>query len=240
LLGVELGASAADIKAAFRRRIQALHVDKFGGENSLLTNMTRDLNIARGILLAELERPVVNASTVGTAAHSGLPGRDEETDITLSFLKALRGGRLTVAVPRGDQTVIVRWSVPVGTRAGDRIRLAGVGGPGQPPGDLYLRIASIEAHPVWSFLSNELDLSMSLRVKYSSIYAGRLVPVRTPWDSGTTSLQLQDRNFGPYRIAGHGARRGDLRGDLVVYLEIEWPPHGDPELIAVLQRLQGL
>ena len=95
-----------------------------------------------------------------------LPGETREISIRVPFELARRGGERRVQVPgpsvcrtcggqrsvdgqacadcggtgvrRGRSEVDV--SVPAGVRDGNRLRLRGMGGPGNPPGDLFVRV----------------------------------------------------------------------------------------------------
>jgi hypothetical protein len=58
-----------------------------------------------------------------------------------------------------------------------------------------------------------LDLVTRLTVTYAQLYTERLIPVQSPWEGrslsgGTIGLPLRANNFGPYRVRGHGVRRG--------------------------------
>lgn len=68
-------------------------------------------------------------------------GADAEDVIRLSPEKAHEGGPYAYEYRQGKKKLVVQ--IPAGVRAGQRIRLAGLGGQGRggaPPGDLYLKV----------------------------------------------------------------------------------------------------
>src|SRR5580765_5064304 len=83
----------------------------------------------------------------GSGRGMQFPGEDYEVPARLSLEEAARGAEREV---RLDGRVI-RARIPRGATDGQRLRLAGKGGPGAnggPPGDLYLQIV-LEPHPLF-------------------------------------------------------------------------------------------
>lgn len=77
-----------------------------------------------------------------TGAQLPQQGKDLEASISLSAEEAQRGGPYAYFYRQQQKKLIVK--IPPNVRAGQRIRLAGLGDPGRggaPPGDLYLRVA---------------------------------------------------------------------------------------------------
>ncbi|MGM0554552.1 MAG: DnaJ C-terminal domain-containing protein [Pseudomonadota bacterium] len=71
-----------------------------------------------------------------------LDGRDMYRDIPITPWEAALGATIGVPTPHGS----VNLKVPAGTQSGTQMRLKGKGLPGNPPGDLYLRLM-IEVPP---------------------------------------------------------------------------------------------
>jgi molecular chaperone DnaJ len=161
-----------------------------------------------------------------------LPGEDREVAAAVDVVTARRGGDLRVHVPGpvrcatcagsgrdavgacptcGGQGVLRRGQgvdvrVPAGVRQGTRLRLAGMGGPGQPPGDAFVVIG--------------IDLPAGARLRGGDLLAELFV---TPFEAarGLVATVLDV----PVRIAagardGHQVRvaGGGLGGDLIVTL----------------------
>lgn len=229
---VDVTLSSQAIKKAWRQRVGVLHTDRIGGKSAVLDERMRELADARALLLRLLEEPIAPPLRES-------PGVDEQGDMTVPFLLALQGGSTTLRIPRVGGEEAVEVDVPAGVVVGQRLRVAGRGGAGHPRGDLYLTVLEVVAHPLWRHTTeltrSGLDLETTIKTSYGALYTERIIPVRTPWDTGTTPLQLRANDFGPYRIRGHGARRG--AGDLVVHLEVLWPRPGNAELGQLLLRL---
>jgi curved DNA-binding protein len=178
-------------------------------------------------------------------AGPGGPGRrghDIEGDLLVSLHEALHGSVRTVTLRGGDgaeQDFKVR--IPAGVRAGQLIRVPGLGGRGPGgAGDLYLRVR-LEQHPDFRVQGEDLHADVELAPWEAALGATISVPtlagavsVRVP--PGTSSgRQL--------RVRGQGLPAGDgARGDLYVTVGIAVPPAaGDAErrLWEELARVSG-
>jgi curved DNA-binding protein len=123
---------------------------------------------------------------------------------------ALRDRTLQVAIPRG-------------IRAGQQIRLAGQGAPGQdggPAGDLYLEVA-FAPHPRWRV--DGRDLYMTLPVAPWEAALGATVPVDTPDGSVEMTVPAGSQTGRRLRLRGRGIP-GSPAGDGYVVLEVVLPP----------------
>jgi len=160
-----------------------------------------------------------------------LPGQDLEADILVSLHEAVHGSErtLTLKVPgapgEAPRTRKVRFRIPSGVVEGQRIRLAGFGGPGRRggrAGDLYLEVR-LERHP--DFRVRGHDLYYDLPLAPWEAVLGAVVPVRSlhgevrlripPGTAAGTSL----------RVRGKGLPTGedDRRGDLYAVVRITTP-----------------
>jgi molecular chaperone DnaJ len=157
-------------------------------------------------------------------AASERRGRDLEAVLDLDFEDAVRGltTELTLAGPSGSQSFKVR--VPAGVDHGQRIRLAGKGGPGTnggPPGDLYA-VIRIAPHPV--FGRNGLDLSVDAPITWPEAVLGSEItvptldgpPVRVRVPAGTPPGRT-------LRVRGRGVRTDKRQGDLLVAIRVTVP-----------------
>jgi len=76
-----------------------------------------------------------------SGAQRSQSGQDVTDAVVLRPVQALQGGRFRYRLPGTERELAV--TIPAGVRHGQRIRLAGMGKPGQagaPPGDLYLKV----------------------------------------------------------------------------------------------------
>ena len=157
-------------------------------------------------------------------------GSDVEADLLVTLEEALRGSRRKITLRRpGDDGEAERSDtyqvrIPPGVREGQRIRLAGQGGPGQgggSSGDLYLRVR-LARHP--DFTVEAADLHCDLDLAPWEAVLG--VQARIPTLDGTTSLRVPPGTSAgsQLRLRGLGLPRGDrTRGDLYATVRIQTP-----------------
>lgn len=121
------------------------------------------------------------------------------------------------------------------TGIGDEIRLVGMGGPGRPPGDLYLTI-EVRASPPWRV--SDLDLVGPLPVTWLELYQGRTVQLFIGAEATCFPVGPETPPLSVIQIPGRGLRRGDERGSLQLVVTPVAPASGDKTLEGVLVRLQ--
>jgi curved DNA-binding protein len=181
-------------------------------------------------------------------AAGGRPGRarrgaDAEAEVEVDFLDAVRGGEVRVGVHKAEPGGVaaertLRIRIPPGTDDGSRIRLAGQGGPGDPPGDLFLRI---RVRPHAFFRREGPDLSLDLPVTLPELIRGASVAVPTPDGPVTMTIPPGSQNGRKLRLRGKGATRpGGGRGDLFVRLAVRLPEADGEQLEKVAKEIEGL
>ena len=148
-------------------------------------------------------------------------GQDAEGNVTVDFLDAVRGGKVTIQFrDKGALNV----SIPAGAEEGTRIRLGGQGGPGRnggPAGDLYL---TLHVRPHEFFRREGADIHLDLPVTIGELVRGGSVAVPTPDGAVQMKIPAGSKNRGKMRLTGKGAairaRKGEAprRGDLYVHL----------------------
>ncbi len=147
-------------------------------------------------------------------------GLDTQGDVTIDFLDAVRGGKVTIHL---DGRAI-QVTIPPGAGEGTRIRLAGQGEPGQagaPAGDLYLRL-HVRPHPF--FRREGDDILLEVPVTIPELVLGAQIQVPTPDGLANVKVPPHSANGRRLRLRGKGAsRRGGGRGDLYVTLRAELP-----------------
>jgi DnaJ-class molecular chaperone len=162
-------------------------------------------------------------------------GADLEHEIDVTLIEAYRGTmrplelRIDADGTRGPdgKTRKLDVTIPAGVQEGQRIRLAGQGGPGVgggPAGDLYLRVR-IAPHPF--FTRDGDDLRADLPVSLQEALLGAEVTV--PTLKGRVSLRIppETQNGRTIRLAGQGMPRAKARGggfgDLFVTVKVVLP-----------------
>ncbi|CAN5573101.1 J domain-containing protein [soil metagenome] len=160
------------------------------------------------------------------------PGRDLETEVSLSFDEAVSG--TTVTLPQGG-----RARIPAGVGDGARIKVAGKGetAAGGAPGDLYVRV-SVAGHPLFKRESNGA-LVITVPVTYPEAALGAKVEVPTLDGSVTVKVPAGSRNGRTLRVRGRGAPRPKGgNGDLLVKIEVEVPQRLTRKEKQLLEELQ--
>jgi len=168
------------------------------------------------------------ASAQGFHAH----GQDSHAKIQISLEEAYHGGvrRVTLQTPQVDadgQVVLrehpIEFNIPRGVRAGQRIRLAGQGGPGMGDGqrgDLYLEV---EFLPHQHYRVDKHDVYLDLPVAPWEAALGAVIEV--PTLSGTVELTVPPGSAEgrKLRLKGRGIP-GKTPGDFYFVLKIAAPP----------------
>jgi curved DNA-binding protein len=167
----------------------------------------------------------------GGGARFHMPGQDHHAKIQIDLEDAYHGAqrRVSLRLPQLDEQGHVRlhehqieFTIPKGVRAGQRIRLAGQGGPGvgdAPPGDLYLEV-EFRPHP--RYRVDKHDVYLDLPVAPWEAALGAQMDVPTP--SGPVELtvppsSVQGRKL---RLKGRGIPSA-TPGDFYFVLKIALP-----------------
>lgn len=149
-------------------------------------------------------------------------GRDQEAILELSLEEAAAGGSRHLTLDGRSYDV----KIPVGVRDGQRIRLAGEGGPGVdggPPGDLLLRVR-LAPHP--RFRVEGRDLHVDLPVSPTEAALGALAPVPTLTGSVRVKVPPGSSSGRKLRLRGEGLPGTDgAKGDLFAHVQIMVPKH---------------
>jgi curved DNA-binding protein len=131
-------------------------------------------------------------------------GADQEATLELSLEEAARGGQRRITLGDGRDYEV---TIPAGVRDGQRIRLAGEGGQGNPPGDLSLRI---RIRPHRDFRVDGSDIHTDVPVAPWEAALGASVRVRTLDGSANVRLPPGSSCGRKLRLRGQGLRDGDL------------------------------
>jgi DnaJ-class molecular chaperone len=254
VLELPRGASQKEVQRARRRLLIAHHPDRMPPHlRDEADERVREINAAADLLEEE-------AAAEAEAAAQLRPGVHLETRIVLPFLAALQGGRYSVRLDlREHGHRQVDLEVAPASFGPLKWRKVGLGGAGDPPGDLLV-LGQVEdgsqrplpfsrVDPQLPRVVDELNLYTTRLVTAYELCARRPVRVTTPWATVELSLESRDRpgvaRLERQRVPGHGVRRRrqqgdrlvDQRGDLFVDFELALPPR-NRELVDLLRRLQ--
>lgn len=114
--------------------------------------------------------------------------------------------------------------IPPGMDNDSKLRLAGQGNPGRPPGDLYITI-KVKPHP--NFVRNGLDLNTEVRIPFEIALDGGKIDI--PTISGSSLKVTIPENVvsgkSTMRLAGQGIQSpaNTRRGDMNVLLHVDLP-----------------
>ena len=172
------------------------------------------------------------------------PGRDIEADLLVTLEETLAGSQRKVTLRRppmdgvAERTNTYQVRVPPGMREGQRIRLAGQGGPGHggaPAGDLYLRVRYAR-HPDLSVQGDDLHCTLDL-APWEAVLG---VKARIPTLAGGTTVRVAPGTMTgtKLRVRGQGLLRDDgTRGDLYALVQLQVPATVSPEEHALWEKL---
>jgi curved DNA-binding protein len=189
------------------------------------------------------------ASARGQRPPDGFPqpGRDIEADLLVTLEEACHGAQRKVTLRRpamdgvAERTNTYQVRIPPGMREGQRIRLAGQGGPGQggaPAGDLYLRVR-FARHPDLRVQGDDIHCDLDL-APWEAVLG---VKAKIPTLAGATTLRVPSGTTAGtrLRVRGQGLPREDgSRGDLYATVRLEVPATFTPEERAQWEKLAAL
>ena len=268
ILGVEKGASEADIKRAYRKLARELHPD-VTGDDPRATERFKQCTEAYEVLSDPQRRRSYDLFGSKDAPPPGGPGLNFDLD---ALLDSVFPGRKKKPKPEpgvdvddavrvsfheaysGCEKVLrdkVKLTIPAGVEDGTRLRLRGKGGKGDgggPDGDRYVRV-SVDDDAV--FARAGLDVVCDVKVPLSVVVLGGSVDVLLPGlpaGGGAPSVKMTipagTQGGQVFRLRGKGFVKlgSPARGDLLLTVQVKIPAVGDADreaVAAVLRKLEG-
>ncbi len=167
-------------------------------------------------------------------------GEDWSVEVSVPFRTAALGGEYDVnLVEPVRQTLTI--AIPAGAKDGDKLRIAGKGGPaprGGTPGNLLV-VVRVEPDPL--FTREGADLYLEVPITASEALLGAAVNVPTLEGFAAISIPPGTSSGQKLRLRGKGVlTRGADRGDLYVRAKIVVPKQPDAGLRAVAEQLRAL
>jgi curved DNA-binding protein len=167
-------------------------------------------------------------------------GEDVQSRMAIAMTDALRGGERKITITGADgssETLMVK--IPSIIREGQRIRLAGKGGPGVrggPPGDLFIEIIY---EPDERFVREGDDLTTDVTIPFSVAALGGTASVVTLEGTAELKIPAGTQSGQRMRLKGKGLpRKGGERGDLYARVRITVPRHLDDEGRKLVEKLK--
>jgi curved DNA-binding protein len=161
-------------------------------------------------------------------------GADQAARIEITLEQAAHGGSMSVQLGSGRKLQV---KIPAGVTEGQRIRLAGQGGPGVgggPSGDLFLEVA-IRPHARFRVEGRDIHLDLPVTPWEAALGA----TVNVPTLAGRVELKIPSgsRSGRRLRLKGRGLP-GHPPGDQYVILQIVTPPADTPQARSFYERMQ--
>ena len=176
----------------------------------------------------------------GAAPPQPTAGKDVEQEITVPFNTAVMGGEHQLSLQRRDGKVdTITVKIPAGIEDLKKIRLRGqgeIGGPGGKRGDLLIKVR-VAKHPVYSREGNNLKITVPVTLK-EAIF-GAKIDVPTPMGTVAVTIPERSSNGKTLRLKGLGIQSGNLTGDLLVRLQIDFPEEISDSDAKILGSLSG-
>lgn len=158
----------------------------------------------------------------GRYARIKRPGRDQEAGLTITFDEAMRGTTTSISLTDQSGSRSMKVRIPAGVEAGHRLRLRGKGGPGDPPGDLYVKV-DVGDHPTFTRDGKKLVLELPVTIAEAALGADIRVPTYGG-DSKTVRIPAGTQHGRRLRVRGAGViDDGGDAGDLYVVVTIAVP-----------------
>ena len=173
------------------------------------------------------------------------PGQSQTVVLEINLEEAYHGGNrsLQLQLPERDasgrtsvRTRTLNVKIPAGVTTGQKIRLAGQGGPGVgggPSGDLYLEV-TIQPHSLYQLKGRDITLEVPLAPWEAAL--GCKVDVPTLGGPVTLSIPANARNGQQLRLRGRGLP-GQPPGDQLAVLRIVNPPADTEAARELFQRM---
>ncbi len=191
-------------------------------------------------------------STLSTCSNCGGSGRLNVAEGPMHFTKPCphcqghgQVGKPCTACGGSGQvlgTEKIRVVIPKGVKEGSKVRVAGKGEPapnGGKPGDLYL-IIHVKPHPFLQRTGD--DLYMDIPVTVREAMAGGTIDIPTVDGPVKLKVPAGSQTGKVLRLKGKGATnlKTKTRGNLMVKLVVKVPQSEDPEILAAVQKMDGL
>ena len=189
-------------------------------------------------------------------------GRDVEADLEITLEEAHRGAKRTLELQVADlcptckgtgvdgdrhcrtcggagqvlKPKTIDVNIPAGVRDGSTVRLAGQGGSGTEPGDLYLHIR-VRPHPVFAVRGDDLEVELPI-APWEAVLGAKL---EVPTIDGRVDVTVPPgaQSGQKLRLRGQGlTRRKGGRGDEYVRLKVVVPRKASEEERELYEELK--
>ncbi len=161
-------------------------------------------------------------------------GMTYEAEIVLPVETAYRGGRQNLRLQNQPMEV----DIPPGVRDGSRIRVPGMGGLGDPPGDLLLSVRLAE-HPIFRLKGDDITVNLDVPAPIAVVGGN----VRVPTLDGPVDLSIPKHAKAGHRLRLRGKgwpKAGGGRGNQYAVLNLTVPKNPSEKEEKLYQELADL
>jgi curved DNA-binding protein len=176
----------------------------------------------------------------GGAGMGGNAGGNSEATLPLSLEEAIQGGTREISItdPSTGQRRNLSVRIPAGVRSGQKIRLAGQGGPsfgGGAAGDLLLKV---EIEPDSRFKVEGSDIHSTVSVSPWEAALGSEAEVETPTGPVRVKIPAGSSSGRKIRLRDRGlSKQGGGKGDLLAEIRIVIPDPLTPRQRELFEQL---
>ena len=173
----------------------------------------------------------------GAGGNAG--GNNSEATLPVSLEEAIKGGTREISLtdPSTGQRRNLSVKIPAGVRSGQKIRLAGQGGPsfGGAPGDLLLKV---EIEPDSRFKVEGSDIHSTVPVSPWEAALGGEAEVETPTGPVRVRIPAGSSSGRKIRLRDRGlSKQGGGKGDLLAEIRIVIPDPLSPRQRELFEQL---
>ena len=162
-------------------------------------------------------------------------GQDIEQRVNISLQEAYSG--TTRLITKGERTV--RVNIPAGAKTGTKVRLAGEGEAGSPPGDLYL---VVDVAPDGTFERDGDNLTVDAKVDMFTALLGGEAEVATLGRPVKLKIPAGTQSGRKFRLSGKGMpvlNQKEHYGDLYARILVTVPENLSAEQRALVEQLKS-
>lgn len=168
-------------------------------------------------------------------------GQDIDAKVEIGIRHAYKGGEQTITLQTESGAKTVKFKIPPGIQSGEKIKLAGLGGPGigkAKAGDLYLEI-DLKPEAGFSFDGSDLEKTVDIFPWQAAL--GDDLQISTLDEKLKVKIPSGIQSGGKLRIAARGyPMKNGKRGALSLIVRIVNPMHLTTDMKNLYEQLAEL